>query len=473
MKIRTRFAPSPTGYLHIGGARTALFSWLLARKHGGEFILRIEDTDRERSTQEAVDAILEGMSWLGLDYDEGPFYQTDRFDRYNEIIQKLLDEGHAYHCLCSKQTLADMREEQMRKGENPGYDRRCRELNKRSAPEDGSVIRFKMPTEGTVVFNDLVRGEIKINNAELDDLIIARSDGTPTYNLTVAVDDHDMEITHVVRGEDHISNTPKQINILNAMGVNIPKYAHVPMILGEDGKRLSKRHGAVGVMQYHQDGTLSQALVNYLVRLGWASGDKEIFSRDEMIELFDVADVNKAGSIFNFEKFMWLNQHYIKTLDTDYLAGELKMQYESLAIDLSGGPALSEIVGAFRDRAKTMKEMAENSVYFFQEFESYDTKAQKKCFGAKAIEPLLAIHSALLLVPENSWEPLSIKAAILKTAENLDVGMGKIGQPLRLAVTGSSSSPSIEITLALIGQKRTLSRIDKAIKLSEEIASKT
>ena len=401
MNIRTRFAPSPTGYLHIGGARTALFSWLLARKYGGQFILRIEDTDRKRSTQDAVDAILESMSWLGLDYDEGPFYQTDQFDRYSEVIQKLLNDGHAYHCFCSKQTLVEMREEQVEKGENPGYDRRCRALNKKPAKDEESVVRFKMPTGGVVIFNDLVRGEIKINNAELDDLIIARSDGTPTYNLTVAVDDHDMKITHVVRGEDHISNTPKQINILKAMGVTIPEYAHVPMILGEDGKRLSKRHGAVSVMQYHEEGCLSQALINYLVRLGWASGDKEVFSREEMIELFDITDVNKAGSIFNAEKFMWLNQHYIKTSDINSLVDELKIQYKKLTVDFSDGPALSDVVDAFRDRAKTMKEMAESSVYFFQEFEGYDKKAVKKCFGTKAVEPLQTIHSAFLLISEH------------------------------------------------------------------------
>lgn len=473
MNIRTRFAPSPTGYLHIGGARTALFSWLLARKYGGQFILRIEDTDRKRSTQDAVDAILESMSWLGLDYDEGPFYQTDRFDRYSKVIQKLLDDGHAYHCFCSKQTLVEMREGQVEKGENPGYDRRCRALNKKPAKDEESVVRFKMPIEGSVVFNDLVRGEIKINNAELDDLIIARSDGTPTYNLTVAVDDHDMKITHVVRGEDHISNTPKQINILKAMGVTIPEYAHVPMILGEDGKRLSKRHGAVSVMQYHEEGCLSQALINYLVRLGWASGDKEVFSREEMIELFDITDVNKAGSIFNAEKFMWLNQHYIKTSDINSLVDELKIQYKKLTVDFSDGPALSDVVDAFRDRAKTMKEMAESSVYFFQEFEGYDKKAVKKCFGTKAVEPLQTIHSAFLLISEHEWEPTVVKEKILSTAENLGVGMGKIGQPLRLAVTGSSSSPSIEITLALIGQKRTLSRIDKAIKFNKKIGETT
>lgn len=300
MTIRTRFAPSPTGYLHIGGARTALFSWLFAKKHGGQFVLRIEDTDRERSTEASVNAILEGMTWMGLDYDEGPFYQTDCFDRYKEIIQQLLDQGDAYHCYCSKEELEVMREAQMAVKQKPRYDGRCRH---NSTPKEGvePVIRFKNPIEGTVVVEDLIRGKVVFQNSELDDLIIARSDGTPTYNLTVVVDDMDMEINHVIRGDDHLNNTPRQMNILKALGAEPPKYAHVPMILGEDGKRLSKRHGAVSVMQYHEEGFLPEALLNYLVRLGWSHGDQEIFSIDEMIEKFDLSDVNKSASTFSPE----------------------------------------------------------------------------------------------------------------------------------------------------------------------------
>jgi glutamyl-tRNA synthetase len=307
MSIVTRFPPSPTGYLHIGGARTALFNWLYTRKNKGKMILRIEDTDRERSTQEAVEVILQGMHWMGLDWDEGPYYQTQRFDRYAEVTQKLLDQGDAYYCTCSKQRLDDMREEQMANGQKPRYDQRCRHLNLPDSEE--AVIRFKNPNGGVVVFDDLVRGRVAVANDELDDLIIARPNGTPTYNLTVVVDDLDMDMTHVIRGDDHINNTPRQVNILKALGAELPVYAHVPMILGEDGKRLSKRHGAVSVLDYDKMGVLPEALLNYLVRLGWSHGDQEIFSIDEMIAAFDIADVNRAPSTFNPEKLLWLNQH--------------------------------------------------------------------------------------------------------------------------------------------------------------------
>ncbi|MEE9338109.1 MAG: glutamate--tRNA ligase, partial [Methylococcaceae bacterium] len=313
MTIKTRFAPSPTGYLHVGGARTALFSWLYARQQGGKFILRIEDTDLERSTQESVDAIFDGMNWLGLAHDEGPFYQTQRFDRYKEIIQQLLDQGDAYYCTCTRQELDELREQQKANKEKPRYNGKCRSANHSSDVE--AVIRFKNPVDGEIVINDLVKGDIVIANQELDDLIIARSDGTPTYNLTVIVDDMDMGITHVIRGDDHINNTPRQINILKALGADLPLYAHVPMILGDDGARLSKRHGAVSVMQYRDDGYLPDALLNYLVRLGWSHGDQEIFSIDEMIEFFDLKDVNVSASTFNTEKLLWLNHQYIMNSD--------------------------------------------------------------------------------------------------------------------------------------------------------------
>lgn len=307
MTITTRFAPSPTGYLHVGGARTALFSWLHARKHGGRFILRIEDTDLERSTQESVDAILQGMSWLGLEYDAGPFYQTHHFDRYREIIQQLLDQGDAYHCYCSKEELEELRTTQMANKEKPRYDGRCRGLKEPKAGVQ-PVVRFKNPEEGAVVINDLVKGQIIVANKELDDLIIARGDGSPTYNLTVVVDDMDMQVTHVIRGDDHVNNTPRQINILRALGAKLPEYAHVPMILGSDGARLSKRHGAVSVMQYRDEGFLPEALLNYLVRLGWSYGDQELFSLDEMVALFELEKVNVSASTFNPEKLLWLNQ---------------------------------------------------------------------------------------------------------------------------------------------------------------------
>ncbi len=362
--IRTRFAPSPTGYLHIGGARTALYCWLYARKTKGTFILRIEDTDLERSTPESVQAILDGMQWLNLDYDEGPFYQTKRFDRYKEVIEQMLAAGTAYRCYCSKERLEQLREEQMTNKEKPRYDGRCRHLTE---AQDGSyVVRFKNPETGIVEFDDLIRGKLSFANTELDDLIIARSDGTPTYNFTVVVDDWDMNITHVIRGDDHINNTPRQINILRALGATPPLYAHVPMILGTDGKRLSKRHGAVSVLQYREEGFLPEALLNYLVRLGWSHGDQEIFSIPELIEYFEISDINRAAAAFNNEKLLWLNQHYLKTSDPEHVAKELAWHMQKLNIDTNHGPALAEVVKAQAERCKTLHEMALRSRFLYE-----------------------------------------------------------------------------------------------------------
>ncbi|MGH8370629.1 MAG: glutamate--tRNA ligase, partial [Gammaproteobacteria bacterium] len=345
MTVRTRFAPSPTGYLHIGGARTALYCWLYARHHGGQFILRVEDTDRERSTDAAVQAILDGMAWLDLKQDEGPYYQTQRFDRYSEVAQRLLADGHAYHCYCSKQELEQMRAEQMARKQKPRYDGRCRQ---RTEPVAGvaPVIRFRNPEHGQTVIHDLVHGDIVFENRELDDLIIARSDGTPTYNFTVVVDDMDMRITHVIRGDDHINNTPRQINIFDALGVTAPRYAHLPMILGPDGAKLSKRHGAVSVMQYREDGFLPEAILNYLVRLGWSHGDQEIFSREEMVALFDIEDVNKSASAINPDKLLWLNQHYIKHGDFMRLGTELGWHLERIGVRVADATKLAAVVQA-------------------------------------------------------------------------------------------------------------------------------
>src|SRR5690606_15147708 len=340
MTVRTRFAPSPTGYLHIGGARTALYCWLYARRHGGKFILRIEDTDLERSTAESVNAILEGMTWLGLEYDEGPFYQTKRFDRYREVIEQLLREGKAYHCYCSKERLEQLRAEQMARKEKPRYDALCRNGVANPPPGVKPTVRFKNPQDGAVVVEDLIRGRVVYQNSELDDLIIARADGSPTYNFTVVVDDMDMNITHVIRGDDHLNNTPRQMNMFAALGATPPKYAHVPMILGPDGARLSKRHGAVSVMQYRDDGYLPEALLNYLVRLGWSHGDQEIFTLDEMIQLFDVADVHKSPAAVNPDKLLWLNQHYLKTSDPKHVAHHLSYHLGKLGIDPAEGPDL-------------------------------------------------------------------------------------------------------------------------------------
>lgn len=460
MSITTRFAPSPTGYLHVGGARTALYSWLYAKSKGGKFILRIEDTDIERSTQSAIDAILEGMDWLGLTYDEGPYYQTQRFDRYKQLIAQLLDEGKAYKCFMTSSELDVIREQQMANGEKPRYPGTWR--NRTDHPVDQPfAIRFKNPVEGSVIVKDHIRGDIEINNSELDDLIIQRSDGTPTYNFCVVVDDWDMGITHVVRGEDHINNTPRQINILKALDAPIPEYAHVSMILGDDGKKLSKRHGAVSVMQYRDDGYLPQALLNYLVRLGWSHGDQEIFSVDEMIELFDLNSIGQSASAFNTDKLVWLNQHYIKTLPASEVAEHAKWHFDKLNIDVSAGPTLDQVIEIQADRVKTLKELAEISQYFYQEYQEFDAKAAKKHLRPVA-------KSALLLVKEKlaeltTWDPESIQNAINSTAEELEVGMGKVGMPLRVAATGSGNSPSLDVTLNLLSKEQVGQRIDKAL----------
>lgn len=460
MTIRTRFAPSPTGYLHVGGARTALFSWLYARKHGGTFVLRIEDTDLERSTAESVNAILEGMTWLGLEYDEGPFYQTHRFDRYKALIQELLDEGKAYHCYCSREELDEMREAQMARKEKPRYDGRCRH---RSEPKEGvaPVVRFRNPDDGAVVIDDQVKGQIIVRNSELDDLIIARSDGSPTYNFTVVVDDLDMRITHVIRGDDHVNNTPRQINILKALGAELPKYAHVPMILGSDGARLSKRHGAVSVMQYRDDGFLPEAVLNYLVRLGWSHGDQEIFSLDEMIEHFDVPDINHSASTFNPDKLLWLNHHYLMHGDPVHVAHHFRWHLGRLGIDPTEGPDPVEVVKAQRERNKTLVEMAEASAFFYRDFHQYDEKAAKKNLTSDAIEGLSMLRETLGAL--RPWVRESIHDLIAATAEALDVKMGGIAQPLRVAVSGTSVSPPIDLTLEILGQDKTVARIDQAL----------
>ncbi len=461
MSIITRFAPSPTGYLHVGGARTALFSWLHARKHGGKFILRIEDTDLERSTQESVDAILQGMNWLGLEYDAGPFYQTHHFERYRAIIQQLLDQGDAYRCYCSKEELEELRTTQMANKEKPRYDGRCRE---HAVVREGvqPVIRFKNPLDGEVVINDLVKGQIVVANKELDDLIIARGDGSPTYNLTVVVDDMDMQVTHVIRGDDHVNNTPRQINILRALGAKLPEYAHVPMILGSDGARLSKRHGAVSVMQYRDDGYLPEALLNYLVRLGWSHGDQELFSLDEMVALFELEKVNVSASTFNTEKLLWLNHQYMMNSEPEHVARHLSWHIGNLGIDPASGPDLVGVVKAQRERCKTLVEMAAASRFFYQEFDDYDEKAVAKNFKAGTEQVLGELHEQFAAVVD--WEAEILHEVVLKTAEHLQLNLGKVAQPLRIAISGTAVSPAIDVTLALLGREKTLQRLQRAIK---------
>ncbi|ELY5930850.1 glutamate--tRNA ligase [Cronobacter turicensis] len=466
MKIKTRFAPSPTGYLHVGGARTALYSWLFARNQGGEFVLRIEDTDLERSTPEAIEAIMDGMNWLSLEWDEGPYFQTKRFDRYNSVIDEMLAAGTAYKCYCSKERLEALREEQMAKGEKPRYDGRCRHSHEHHADDEPCVVRFANPQDGSVVFDDQIRGPIEFSNLELDDLIIRRTDGSPTYNFCVVVDDWDMEITHVIRGEDHINNTPRQINILKALGAPVPLYAHVSMINGDDGKKLSKRHGAVSVMQYRDDGYLPEALLNYLVRLGWSHGDQEIFSREEMIKFFALDAVSKSASAFNTDKLLWLNHHYINTLAPEYVATHLQWHIEQENIDTRNGPQLAELVKLLGERCKTLKEMAQTCRYFYEDFSEFDADAAKKHLRPVARQPLEVVRDKLAALTD--WTAENVHHAIQATADELEVGMGKVGMPLRVAVTGAGQSPGLDVTVHAIGKSRSIERINKALAFIAE-----
>ena len=461
MEVRTRFAPSPTGYLHIGGVRTALFSWLYAKHHQGKFVLRIEDTDRERSTQESVDAILQGMEWLGLDYDEGPFYQTQRFDRYKEVIEQLLAEDKAYRCYCTREELDALRQQQQKNKQKPRYDGRYRDYSGPIPKDVDPVIRFKNPLDGNVVINDLVLGEIVINNAELDDLIIARSDGTPTYNLTVVVDDLDMKMSHIIRGDDHVNNTPRQINMIEALGGALPQYAHVPMILGNDGKRMSKRHGAVSVSAYADEGYLPEALLNYLVRLGWAHGDQEIFSQQEMIALFSLDHVNKSAAAFDIDKLQWLNQQYIKSTPNKTLASLIKPDYNNKHITIQSDEQLEQVINIQKERVKTINDLVDSSEYFFTDFQDYDEKSAKKHFKPASVSILQAMHDKFSSL--STWNAESIHACIHSYSEESDLKLGKIAPPLRVAVCGSANSPSIDITLELVGQQKSLTRIQRAI----------
>jgi glutamyl-tRNA synthetase len=460
MTVVTRFAPSPTGLLHLGGVRTALFSWLYARRHGGKFILRIEDTDRERSTDEAVRVILDGMQWLGLDADAGPYFQTQRFPRYREVIAQMLAAGSAYRCYCTKQELEEERAQQLARKEKPRYSGLCRNRAEGLAGAE-FVVRFKNPLEGTVVVADLVHGAVTFENRELDDLVMARSDGTPTYNFCVVVDDMDMGITHVIRGDDHLNNTPRQMNMLRALGAVPPAYAHVPMILGADGAKLSKRHGAVSVLQYDEEGYLPWALLNYLVRLGWSHGDQEVFTREELIAVFEIKDVNKAASAFNPEKLLWLNQQHMMRAQPAEVVPYLRAQLRRLGLDSDDEELLAGVVRAQRERAKTLKEMAQNSRYFFTAEIEFDPKAARKHLTAAEAPALQEARKRLAGLHE--WSAAALNDVLNTLAAELGVGLGKIAQPLRVAVTGSAVSPPIDATLALLRRERTLARLDAAI----------
>jgi glutamyl-tRNA synthetase len=459
MTVRTRFAPSPTGFLHIGGLRTALFCWLYARRHSGHCVLRIEDTDLERSTPEAIQQILDGMEWAGLDPDEGPFFQTKRFGRYKEVIEELLASGKAYRCYCSKEELEQMRAQQVARGEKPRYDGRWRERTD-SLPGVAHVVRFKNPLTGEVVVDDVVHGPVVFQNSELDDLIIARSDGTPTYNFCVVVDDMDMQITHVIRGDDHLNNTPRQLNMLLALGQRPPVYAHLPMILGPDGAKLSKRHGAVSVLQYRDEGFLPEAVLNYLVRLGWSHGDQEIFSIEEMIRLFDIVDVNKSASAFNVEKLTWLNQQHMMRAPASRIVPVLRWHLEREGIQAADEAQLEQIVLAQRERAKTVREMAANSVFFFRAPAAYDEKAVRKHVSADVLA--LLGEAARELGQLTDWSAPAVHALISSFATAKGVSLGKLAQPIRLAVCGGTVSPPIDATLAILGKTEALTRLAKA-----------
>ena len=448
--VRTRFAPSPTGYLHIGGARTALFAWLFSKSHKGDCILRIEDTDKERSKDEYTDEIINSFQWLNINFDDEVIHQSNNFDRYKQAIETLLEDGEAYICNCSQERLSKLRKEQESKGENPKYDRKCRDLNLERS--ENTVVRFKLPESGTTQFTDLVKGNLAVDNNQLDDFIIERSDGAATYNLCVVVDDIDSNISHVIRGDDHVNNTFKQINVFKAMGKSVPEFGHVPMILGEDGKRLSKRHGALGVGEYAEMGILPQALMNYLLRLGWSKGDKEIFSQDEMTDLFKDGDLNTSPATFSMEKLLWFNKHYLDDLDVDQIIEVLnlpkfdKSDYSKTVID------------AIRDRCSSLKDFEMNSVYFFKDPTDYDEGLIKKHCKENTPDNLKLLSG--YLIDCKDWNQISIKEITDQTVSELDVGFGKIGLPLRLALTGSTNSPSIDLVCDILGKETTLKRLD-------------
>jgi len=462
MTCRTRFAPSPTGYLHIGGARTALYCWLEARRRGGQFILRIEDTDRERSTQAAIDAILEAMDWLGLDYDEGPVYQTARVERYREVAEQLVAAGHAYYAYESREELDAMREAAMAAGQKPRYNGAYRDRGAPWRDDPDRVIRLKNPLDGVVAWDDKVKGRIEIANAELDDLVIFRPDGYPTYNFAVVVDDLDMGITDVVRGDDHVNNTPRQINIYRALGAEPPAFSHLPMILDEHGAKLSKRTGAADVMQYRDMGYLPHALLNYLVRLGWSHGDQEIFSIEEMQRLFDLKDVNAKAARMDPAKLGWLNQQYLKSDDPAEVARHLEWHLRAAGHDPAAGPAPADVVVALRDRVQTLKDMAERAAVWYHPLASYDDKAVAKHLKAEARAPLAEARHRLAALGD--WAPDAIAAELQATADALGLGMGKVAQPLRVAITGTQVSPDIAHTVYLAGRDEALRRIDAAIE---------
>lgn len=461
--VRTRFAPSPTGFLHIGGARTALFAWAYARHYRGTFVLRIEDTDLERSTPEAVQAILDGMRWLGFDADEGPYYQMQRMERYREVIAQMLESGTAYRCWCTKEELEAMRAAQEARGLKPRYDGRWRPEPGRTLPEPPAgvdpVVRFRNPLDGATGWNDVVKGPISFDNAELDDLIIARSDGTPTYNFCVVVDDRDMRITHVLRGDDHVNNTPRQINILRALGAPVPEYGHLPMIHGPDGQKLSKRHGAVSVMQYDEDGYLPEAVVNYLARLGWSHGDDEIFSREQLVSWFDGSHISRSPARFDFDKLRWLNAHYLKAKADDELAVLVRPRLEAAEVAVaSDGADLAVVCGLLKERAQTLNELAAQARMFYVEPVVAQADGQRHVVDGPAALPaaLEALASKLDTV---DWSSEAIGIALKATLAEHGLKMPQLAIPVRLLVFGVAQTPSVDAMLAAMPRETVVGRL--------------
>ncbi len=459
-ELRVRFAPSPTGYLHVGGARTALFNYLLARQSGGTFVLRIEDTDTERSTQESVDAILDGMAWLGMRPDEGPIYQSERFEHYKSKVQQLLDEGNAYRCYCTPEELDAKREAAMKAGEKPKYDGTCR--NREDQPTgQAHVVRFKAPLDGETCFNDKIKGNICFQNTELDDLIIQRTDGTPTYNFVVVIDDAEMKINLIIRGDDHINNTPRQIQLYRALGYDVPEFAHVPMILGSDKKRLSKRHGATSVMAYRDMGYLPEALTNYLVRLGWSFGDEEIFAFGDLLEKFSLDNVGKSAGVFNPEKLLWLNAHWIKNGNSARLARLLKEYLDEKGVDTTDGPNLVMVVESLQERAQTMLEMADGAVFYFTPEVEFDPAAEEKFFKSETKPVLECCRKHLSALGDYNHD--AIEGCMKAVMEELGLKFGKIGPVLRVALVGGTQSPSIYHVVEVLGKERVMARIERAL----------
>jgi glutamyl-tRNA synthetase len=472
--VRTRFAPSPTGYLHIGGARTALFNYLFARHYGGKFILRIEDTDRERSTSEAIQAILDAMKWLQLDYDEEPFYQTERYPLYKLKVQELLAAGRAYPCVCTAAELDAKRQLAMKEKRKPMYDGTCRppEGVIPSLPTDRPyVVRFRSPRDGSTVVKDVIKGDVVFDNRELDDLIIARSDGTPTYNFCVVVDDIDMGITHIIRGDDHLANTPRQIQLYEAFGHPLPEFGHVPLILGTDKARLSKRHGATSVMAYRDMGYFPEAVVNYLVRLAWSYGDQEIFSRDELVEKFTLENVGKSAGVFNPEKFLWVNFHYLKSRPIAQLADEIVPYIEAKGYSVPQDKQwLQSMIATLQERAKTLTELVEAARYYLIDEISLDEKAAKKFLTKDAAEPIASLIQKLTALSD--FSAASIEQAFTATLQEKGLSMGQLAQPVRVALTGSTVSPGIHDVIAVLGKQRTIQRLRKALDFIHQLDSK-